>query len=105
MLKRCTQLNKGRKWKQMIWLWWVLKGVGVFAEVAETATTASKLPTATVRVGYPWGSLVCAKGRSMKVKTAANMIGQSMLQAKVVLGRLLENRWKMGDWEGAAGDR
>lgn len=29
----------------MKWLWWVLKGgVGLSAEVAETATTASKLP-------------------------------------------------------------
>lgn len=43
--------------------------------------------------------------REHEVKIVANMIGQRMSQAKIVLGRLLENRWKMGDWEGAAGGR
>lgn len=44
VLKRCTSVNKWRELEEMIWLWWVLKGIGLFAEVAETATTANKLP-------------------------------------------------------------
>lgn len=79
----------------MIWLWWGLNGCCFSCRSHRICNDRKEASTATLKVDWlPMEEVWSVPKRKQESQVAANMIGQRMSQAKVVLGRLLENRWK-----------